>query len=468
MNALVIEDNPSDFALLQGMLQRSMDPSFTVQAAGTLADGLTLLRKNFVDVVLLDLGLPDSQGADGVRAILDMAPATPVVVITAEDSEDSAMAALREGAQDYVVKGQVTITLILRSIRYAVERSRFEWKIQEESRRRKELERIVNQSPAVAFVWGYDQGWTVGYVSGNVSQFGYAARDLLEQQVGFLSFVHEEDRRRIMREVETYMKEGQNAFSQEYRIVTKKGEVRWVNAWAWIRRDRDETVSCLEGVILDVTERRNLEIAVMDVSGQEQQRIGQDLHDGLGQHLTGLALQCKVLQQKLVADGVPAAQDIATLATSINEAITRTHRLAQGLNPVGLDSEGLLIALEGMASNISYMYNIQCTCACEAPQIFEHCKAATQLYWIAHEAVYNAVKYSKARSIRIALGGEGTSRWLHVEDDGIGIKKEPCATGRMGLHIMRSRAKMLGGNLDVTSKKNGGTRVTCAYHTDGA
>jgi len=465
MRVLIIEDNPVDLAMLQAMLRRAHGIAFDLYTAATLTAGLDLLRKECPEIVLLDLGLPDIHGLAAIQKIIDIAPAMPVVVMTAEDDEEMALDALREGAQDYLVKGKVNIDVVVRALRYAVERSWFEKEFQSVSQRRGELERIVNQSPAVAFIWRNDDSWSVEYVSDNIAQFGYTPQEIVEGNLKFLELIYAEDRNRIQLEICHYKEEGRDAFEQEYRVMTKEGELRWVNDWTWVRRNDKGEITGFEGVVLDVTEHRRLEIAVMEVSSREQQRIGQDLHDSLGQYLTGLAFQCKALQQKLSLARRPEAEDVAALATLINESINRAHGLAQGLNPVGLDAEGLLIACEGMAANISCMFNVECTCVCAQPALFQHCKGATQLYWIAHEAVNNAVKYSQAEKIKIQLGADDTDKWLKVTDDGIGFKIDQQASNCMGLHIMRSRAKMLGGILDISTSSEG-TSVRCIYHFD--
>ncbi|MDD1719242.1 MAG: ATP-binding protein [Methanoregulaceae archaeon] len=126
MNILAIEDNPADAAMIRELLSGCSGPSFRVSRAGTLSEAHDILAKGETDFILLDLGLPDSQGLDTLREVRGDAPALPVVVLTGFDDEDLAVRALREGAQDYLVKGRISSESLIHSIRYAKERNRIE------------------------------------------------------------------------------------------------------------------------------------------------------------------------------------------------------------------------------------------------------------------------------------------------------------------------------------------------------
>jgi PAS domain S-box-containing protein len=123
----------------------------------------------------------------------------------------------------------------------------------------KELEFIVNHSGAVAFLWRAAEGWPVEFVSENIIQFGYFKEELLAGKITYTSLIHEEDRERINAEVERYCSQGVKEFSQEYRILTKIGEERWVEDRTWIRRDSSGTITHFQGIILDITERKHAE-----------------------------------------------------------------------------------------------------------------------------------------------------------------------------------------------------------------
>jgi len=126
IRALVIEDSEADAALLQKMLEKTPDANFTTTRVGTLADALASLAVASFDVVLLDLGLPDSRGSETLTRLRQSQPDVPVVVLTGLDDEDAGIAAVQKGAQDYLVKGSLAASMLGRSLRYAIERHRAE------------------------------------------------------------------------------------------------------------------------------------------------------------------------------------------------------------------------------------------------------------------------------------------------------------------------------------------------------
>jgi PAS domain S-box-containing protein len=218
---------------------------------------------------------------------------------------------------------------------------------------------------------------------------------------------------------------------------------------------------------VDITERKHLEKTILDISSREQRRIGQDLHDGLGQHLTGIAFMAKVQEQKLAEKQLAEAADAAKIVRLVNDAISRTRELAKGLAPVVFDEHGLMSALQLHAAEIEDLFGISCHFQCDPPVLIVDDTLATHLYHIAQEAVTNAVKHGRARNILIRLfeaDGRGT---LLVRDDGKGLVQPPRDHVGMGLQIMKHRADMIGGTLEVRSEAMQGTIVTCRFPLSG-
>jgi PAS domain S-box-containing protein len=216
---------------------------------------------------------------------------------------------------------------------------------------------------------------------------------------------------------------------------------------------------------IDVTEAKRLARTILEISGREQRRIGQDLHDGLGQHLTGVAFMSKVLEQKLREKGLPETAEAAKIVALVNQAIDQTRELSHGLLPVLSDAEGLMRALERLALQVENLFHVSCTFECERPAPIRENDIATHLYHIAQEAVNNGLKHGHPRHIAIRLAG-GDEPFLSVEDDGVGLPESRPA-GRaaqgMGLLIMSYRAKMIGGTLEVRPDPAGGTVVFCTF-----
>jgi diguanylate cyclase (GGDEF)-like protein/PAS domain S-box-containing protein len=128
--------------------------------------------------------------------------------------------------------------------------------LKEALRRRNELETIIGRSPVVAILWRVGPGWPVEYVSENVRQFGYAPEELLEGTIPYWTLIHPEDRADVLRETASHVEEGHREYIREYRFFTKSGDVRWIEERAWVRFGEDGAPSHLQGILLDVTDRR--------------------------------------------------------------------------------------------------------------------------------------------------------------------------------------------------------------------
>jgi signal transduction histidine kinase len=212
----------------------------------------------------------------------------------------------------------------------------------------------------------------------------------------------------------------------------------------------------------DITVRKRLETAVMEVSGREQRRIGQDLHDGLGQLLTGIAFLTKVQEQKLVENGAPEAAEASKIVRLVNEAIHKARELSRGLMPGLANPNGLMSSLEQMAHEVQEVFGVNCRFYSDEPVLIRDATVASHLYHIAQEAVSNAIKHGQAKQIEIHLRGKNATGVLMVRDTGSGIPPEPREHSGMGLDIMKHRATMIGGALVIASSGRG-TTVTCRF-----
>jgi PAS domain S-box-containing protein len=219
----------------------------------------------------------------------------------------------------------------------------------------------------------------------------------------------------------------------------------------------------VSSAIRDVTERKRLEKTILEISAREQRRIGQDLHDGLGQHLTGIAFMSKVQEHKLMEKGLPEAGDAAKIVNLVNEAIHKTRELARGLSPVVSDAHGLMSALQQWAGEVEDLFAVSCRFQYFTPVLIHDDTVATHLYYIAREAVNNAIKHGHAREILIRLAALGQQGTLCIEDNGCGIGKIAPGNKGMGMHLMNHRARMVGGSLEVQPASTGGTVVICMF-----
>lgn len=213
----------------------------------------------------------------------------------------------------------------------------------------------------------------------------------------------------------------------------------------------------------DLTESKRLENAVIEISAREQRRIGQDLHDGLGQHLTGIAFLAKVQEQKLAEKSLPEAAAAAKIVDLVNEAIHKTRELARGLLPVLSGPHGLVSALQEFATEVEDIFRIECRFECDDPVSISDDGLANHLFRIAQEAVHNAIRHGKARKIVMTLKDGGEEGVLTVRDEGSGISFDGSACSGMGLRTMDYRARMIGGSLTIEPAGERGTLVACLF-----
>jgi PAS domain S-box-containing protein len=288
---------------------------------------------------------------------------------------------------------------------------------------------------------------------------GYNEQELLATD--FQSITYPDDLAADMEGMRQLLAGESQSYQLEKRYFHKQGHIVWILLSGSLVRDAWGEPLYFIAQMQDITERKRLEKQILEISDREQQRIGQDLHDGLCQHLTGTALATKVLEDKLAAQLVAEAAEAREIAALINEAISQARSISRGLYPVGLEAEGLMAALQEMAAGVEEVWRIPCVVECNPPVLVHDHAVALQLYRIAQEAVNNALKHAQARQIVVHLCVENGRITLSVQDDGVGIPRNLRSKKGMGLHIMAYRARVIAASFEVSAGPDGGTTVTC-------
>jgi signal transduction histidine kinase len=205
---------------------------------------------------------------------------------------------------------------------------------------------------------------------------------------------------------------------------------------------------------------------ILEISTREQRRIGHDLHDGVCQQLAGIAFMTSTLADELKEQGTTQAEQADRISTMINEVIDHTRSVARGLFPIWLEENGLVFALEELATNASEIFKINCSfIAGETPAEVENA-VALHLYYIALEAVANAAKHGHAQNVTLRLESAPNRYSLSIQDDGTGFSVEGTTNAGMGLRIMQYRARVVGAALKVESLPGSGTRVVCLFSSE--
>ncbi len=206
---------------------------------------------------------------------------------------------------------------------------------------------------------------------------------------------------------------------------------------------------------------QRLEHEIISISERERQSIGRDLHDGMCQYLAAIGFTADLLKQDLAREAHTRADTAGEIAHLVQDALRRVREVARGLSPVERDEGGLELALEELALSTSHLTGIACTFLCPEPVGVPDSILAVHLFRIAQEAIGNATRHGRAKTVIIALEAGGGELSLRVSDDGVGFNATTGKTGGMGLNTMRYRARVIGGALEIYPNTPSGTVVSC-------
>jgi PAS domain S-box-containing protein len=267
-------------------------------------------------------------------------------------------------------------------------------------------------------------------------------------------------------------------FEKARRIIRRVMQGESVESYETTRRHKDGTlcdlsikvspvtnaagkIISMSAIYRDIRKQKQLERTVLEISASERRRIGHDLHDGLGQHLAGIAFKAKVLEEALAAESPALAGEAGQIVNLINEGIRQTRGLAQGLDPVDLEVAGLPAALQKLAGEITEQFHLICDFHCDRERLTVETQIGLAFYRIAQEGIHNAIRHGKAQHIVIDLETGNNRLCLKIHDNGKGFILQENLPSGMGLRIMRYRASSIGGNLTIHSQINAGTDVVC-------
>lgn len=283
---------------------------------------------------------------------------------------------------------------------------------------------------------------------------GYSRNELLQK---IIYDIVAADKEEVDRRIELIIEEQEVV--RDSRHKTKEGDIipLEISSRAFKFNGRHTIVS----IGRDIRERLELEQEILNISDYERQRIGHDLHDSLGQMLSGIGLLAQNLVKKSKKNGWPAEKEIQDITDMIREADQQARTLSRGLVPIYLESDGLDAALNELVERASKLYSIDVHYQPGSTNIQEDNTRALHLYRITQEAINNAVKHGKATSIEVELSSFEDQIFLRIQDNGSGFQEPEERSDGMGLRIMHFRSQMIGGNLKINSKKGVGTEITC-------
>jgi PAS domain S-box-containing protein len=323
--------------------------------------------------------------------------------------------------------------------------------------RLQELAAIV-QSSEDAIISMTTNGIIINWNNGAKRLLGYAAEEVIGKNISIIVPPEQfEKARGIVR------KAAQGESVEMYETVRrhKDGELREVSIKVSLVTNVAGKVISIAAILRDITARKQLEKTVLEISADERRRIGHELHDGLGQHLAGIAFKTKVLEEDLAAESSRLTHDAEKIVGWINDAIQQTRNLARGLDPVDFEVSGLPAALQNLAAQTENVFHIDCIFRCNEERLNLDAQTNVALYRIAQEAINNAIKHGQARRIEIDLKADKPQLSLTIRDKGKGFLLDDKPRLGMGLHIMGYRADTLGGILSIHSEVDVGTEIKC-------
>jgi PAS domain S-box-containing protein len=459
---LIVDDDLGLTRLIERLLGRE---GLSCQTALSGEEAIEWSKTRTADLFLIDLKLPDIGAQELIESLVKERQPPPFIVITGEGDERIAVDMMKRGALDYLVKDAQFLDLVpivvQRTLSHLLATRRLR---ASEAGLKKEhafSDAVLETSGALMLVVDAE---------GRIQRFnescerltGYSfkeVRGLLFSEV-FLSASEQNGAEVTFKDIVS----GTGPREREGYLLTRGGERRLI-AWSLTTLLSDDHLS-IEYIVasgMDVTERRRLEREILEITEREQKRIGQDLHDGLCQVLSGIDMLATVLHRKLLGNSPADAQAAADISGYARSANDQARMLARGLSPVELEANGLESALHELATATSKIYHLDCLFTCSDKVVGVSHDQATHLYRIAQESINNAVKHGGSKHITVSLMCQAQSMDLMIEDDGSGFDTQQMPGNGMGLRSMNHRAAMIGGTLVISRGKLGGILVTCSF-----
>jgi signal transduction histidine kinase len=431
VRVLVLDDSEDDFTFVKILLGKSVLCTYQLEWVATETAALAALRHGEFDVGLFDYKLGATTGLEILRNLQQQQQCgIPIILLTGSENPEIDQAALDSGAADYLAKGSLDTTRLERAIRYSISHAQVLSALRESQA---QMQLFMRSVPCAVCIFD-DRAEILfqneAFLRHFTVQAVVAARNLTAGTSGPVQYSHG----------------GRHWLITTFPMVERNGR----------------KLHGLAGI--DITQRRLVEQELLNVSDAERNRIGGDLHDGLGQYLTGISCLSAALRDRLQTQHRPEAGDAATIAGLVQEAIAQTRALARGLCPVQLETSGLESALEDLTYQVQRLHGIECQFKSRG-MVAVDTTTALHLYRIAQEAITNAVKHAAPRRVVVTADFAAETRTLTIEDDGSGFDPNVEHGPSSGMNMMPYRAAMISGTLTVVSRPGAGTRVECRFQS---
>lgn len=442
---LVVDDDEGLLLLMTSALRRE---GYDVSTAESGKAALDLIPDNSPDLLLLDLNLGDMPASTLLEEMRTRGYVVPFVVITGQGDETVAVKMMKEGALDYVMKDTRLIELLPAVVQRAsavIERDRkLTFANQAIFQRERRLQTILYT--ALDGFASFDSSFRFLETNKALCEL---LKKSYEDLIGIALFDIIDTR--LVKECRKQVTDLKSGASTRFfsRLCTN------VEVEISLHRNEEEMFAFIH----DISEQRRLEREVLQISEDERRRIGQELHDNLGQQLTALEFMSQTLGRSLEKAAPELSASSREISRHIRELVSQTRRLSHGLTPINFAGKSLVAALEELAHTVTAA-GLKCKLDADGSLRIEDEAIITHLYRIAQEATTNVLKHASARHVVIQLRETPEHIELIIKDDGNGIANTKRTEG-MGLHIMHYRARLIAGHLTIDSQPKNGVCITC-------
>jgi len=515
VRVLLVEDSPSDARLLCESLEDYPLQRFEIEGAERLNEALTFLSRKPFDVILLDLNLPDSSGLETCQRLSRAAGQAPIIILTGADDEAIAAEAMRLGVQDYLVKGQAYGSVIGRTIRYTVERSQANARLQEQAEElQSRAEELRTQAEELATVnatlreseerlhlameagrvgiWEWEVGTErVTWSQGIYALLGYTPGAVTSTHQALRQRIHPEDLTRHDQALRESMVCCED-YACEFRVVWADGSVHWVEGrgqYAYV--DNAEGISLrMRGVLSDVDRRKRAEEALRELNAtlesrvtqrtaellhrtrqlqkltlelsetedRERKRMAEILHDDLQQVLAAAKFHVSLMRNRVKRDSSLEAT-AGQIDQMLKDAIEKSRSLSHELSPAVMHHGDLAETLRWLANQVQTKHGLIVHVHAQGQVRLPSDALKGFLYKAAQELLFNVVKHARVQEARIRVRQYGRGIGLSVSDRGRGFDPQELrdAAG-FGLLNIRERVELLGGRMKIKSAQGQGSR----------
>lgn len=491
---LLVEDNPGDAELIRELLVDAAGPAQEVVHVSCLKDAEAPLRELAVDVVLLDLRLPDGNDIECVRTVRSYASEIPIVVLTGVvDDVNLAFSCIENGAQDYLSKQSANREGLWRAIGYAIARAR-----ESNERSRADALKIllaaIVESTTDAVLSTSTSGIITSWNRGAEQIFGFSALEAVGRPVAeVVRPIDAEDAAEQMRRVRRGAQGEPIDTGGQLVRLRRDGTPVTLSVVSSALQDAEGRIVGLAAIARDITEskrrdeelaRRNDELIKRDaqmralmarlnaIREQERTRVSREVHDELGQLLTGLKMDLRWVGRRLASDAPPPTLAIGARLVEaerlVDSTIAAVQRIALELRPSALDALGLPAAVRDEARRFERRAGVPVEVDVKTSRSPPN-EVATELFRICQELLTNVARHAHASRVRIGLD-ETEENWvLRVEDDGVGMDEASQRdASSLGLLGMVERARSLGGSIELSAGAVRGTVARVQVPRSGA